>query len=700
MTASERNGEDLRDKPGRSRGLARVAVGMALGLLMLAPAAQLHASDFTPPTKEELAMTSVPGFPGAPAVVLFREQITKDDMHVQQYYDRIKILTEDGKKYANVELAFASWQGDGYWDGDDTMMGDIIGRTIHSDGTIIPFTGKPYLKTITNEGGFKVQEKIFTLPDVEVGSIIEYRYAKRYSDSSVEPPRWFIQGDLFLKASHYMWYPTTVELIDREADLPINSISWFPILPAGAAIQRRDIPGKDSHGNTASVYELNVKDVPPVLHEEFMPPTGSFSYRVLFSFTPYSSGADYWKSRGKSWSKHADSFIGPNSELRTATQAVIAGATTDDAKLRKIYATVMSLDNTDYSREHDRQEDKAAGLGKVNNAADVLSHKRGNSTAMTELFIGMARAAGMKAYLMLVTNRTEDMFAQGWLNFNQLDTALAIVVVDGKEQFFDPGNRYIPYGSLEWQNTYVGGVRQLDNGTGFANSPGEPYTSNKTIRVANLKMDEHGSVAGDIDLSFTGNMALHWRQRALRGDDESTKHALRTYLEESLPKTLEPTVVSITNLEDYEKPLLVKYSVVGTLGTPTGKRLVLPVDIFTAHTQATFPHEKREVAVYFHYPQIVQDALRINLPKNMTLEATPASSDFAIKGTGIYKLAVEPAATSVTVRRTYAFNGVLTPVAEYSTLRTFYSQFEAKDQDSIVLKQAAVETAGAGAGGN
>jgi len=39
-------------------------------------------------------------------------------------------------------------------------------------------------------------------------------------------------------------------------------------------------------------------------------------------------------------------------------------------------------------------------------------------------------------------------------------------------------------------------------------------------------------------------------------------------------------------------------------------------------------------------------------------------------------------------------------VAEYSTLRTFYSQFEAKDQDSIVLKQAAVETAGAGAGGN
>jgi hypothetical protein len=695
MTASGQKVQGLRGKLVVC-GFGRVAVGAMLGVLAVASAGRLYASDFTPPTKEELSMTSVPGFPGAAAVVLFREQITKDDLHTQQYYNRIKILTEDGKKYANVELAFTSYAGDGVWAGDDNMMGDIIGRTIHADGTIIPFTGKPYLKTIQKEGGFKVQEKIFTLPDVEVGSIIEYRYAQRYNDQVYEAPRWYIQGDLFLKAAHYAWYPTTHEMMDTEADAMVNAISWFPILPLGAVIQSRDLPGKDTLGNTARIYELTVKDVSPVLHEEFMPPTGSFSYRVLFSFTPYRSSAEYWKSKGKTWSKHADSFIGPNSDLRAATQTIIAGATTDDAKLRKIYATVMSLDNTDYSRAHDQQEDKAAGLGKVNNAFDVFSRKRGNSAAMTELFVGMARAAGMKAYLMLVTNRTDDMFAQGWQNFNQLNTALAIVVVDGKEQFFDPGNRYIPYGSLEWQNTLVGGVRQLDGGTGFANTPGEQYKSNRTARVANLTMDEHGAVAGKIDLSFTGNMALHWRQRALRGDDESTKHALRTYMEEGLPKSLRPTVTSITNLEDYEKPLLVSYSVVGTIGTPTGKRLVLPVDLFTTRSRATFPDDKRELAVYFHYPQIVQDALRIVLPKNLALEATPAPSKFDIKDTGVYTMNIEPGANAVTVRRTYAFNDILIVPSKYPELRTFYSQFEAKDQDSIVLKQAAVESAGAG----
>ena len=121
-----------------------------------------------------------------------------------------------------------------------------------------------------------------------------------------------------------------------------------------------------------------------------------------------------------------------------------------------------------------------------------------------------------------------------------------------------------------------------------------------------------------------------------------------------------------------------------------------PFDETCAQSRATFPDEKRDLAVYFHYPQIVQDALRINLPKNLTLEATPASSKFDIKGIGTYSMNIEPAATNVTVRRTYAFNDILTPVAGYPTLHTFYSQFEAKDQDSIVLKQAAVESAGAG----
>ena len=197
--------------------------------------------NFVSPNKEELAMTSVPGHPGAPAAILFREEITNDSKKSVQHYERIKVLTEEGKRYANVELQFASMLGDGWAGSSDNLMVDSIsGRTIEPDGRVVPFTGKPYLKMLEKGNGLKIQEKVFTLPEVQVGSILEYRYATRY-DNYVEPPTWLVQDDLYVKEGHFVWYPTDQELVDSEGN-EITTITWFPILPPSAKIDRHDMP--------------------------------------------------------------------------------------------------------------------------------------------------------------------------------------------------------------------------------------------------------------------------------------------------------------------------------------------------------------------------------------------------------------------------------------------------------------------------
>ena len=643
---------------------------------------------FAKPTPEELAMTSLPGYPGASAVVLFDEEITKDDLHVVTHYQRVKVLNEEGKKYANVELNYVRTSAYGEYEGNEQTVGEIVGRTIHADGTIIPFTGKPYLKTIEKAGNFKVQSMVFTLPDVEVGSILEYRYATRYNDHSYEAPDWYIQRELYVKSAHYQWVPTLKDLIDPEdGDKRITKISWFPILPVGAKIDRTETPDSNSPSGKQQTFNLVIHDVPPEPKEDHMPPIDAYSYRVLFNFTPYDSSAEFWKVKGKQWSKRMDSFAGPNGDLRSATQTVIGGAATPEEKLHKIYATVMGLENTHYTREHEARENKAEG-GKVNNAADVLTHKRGSSTDLTLLFIGMARAAGFEAYAMLVPDRSERLFTPGWLNFQQFDDTIAIVKVDGKDRFFDPGSRYCEFGHLEWQHTFVGGLRQVAGGTEIGQTPGDGYSTNKRTRVANLTMDEQGQVTGKIDLTFAGSPALRWRHRALSGDDESLRHALRTHLEEMLPKSLEVKVTEIKNLDDYEKPLVVSYEVKGSMGTPTGKRVVMPVDLFTAGAAATFPQEKRELAVYFEYPESVQDALRVNFPKGFAVEATPADGKFGIPQRAAYNITTTSTPTSFTTRRQFVFGDFLVLPSEYGTLRGFYSQFEAKDQESVVLKVA------------
>src|ERR1700679_769613 len=93
------------------------------------------AADWQQPTPDELKMTSEPAAPNADAVYLYREDVTDNKLHMEAVYVRLKILRDEGKKYADVELAGA---------GRDFGITDIQGRTIHSDGTVIPFTGKPY----------------------------------------------------------------------------------------------------------------------------------------------------------------------------------------------------------------------------------------------------------------------------------------------------------------------------------------------------------------------------------------------------------------------------------------------------------------------------------------------------------------------------------------------------------------------------
>jgi hypothetical protein len=667
-----------------------------VALSLIAATGASAADKFLAPTPEELSMTSLPGYPGVAAVVLFREEITEDDLHVVKHYDRIKILTDEGKQYANVELPFVTTNGD-YSDygGNDKTLGEIEGRTIHSDGTVIPFTGKPYLKVIEKERGVRFQRMVFTLPDVEVGSIIEYRYATRISDHSYEAPDWYIQGPLYLKAAHYVWHPTGRELVDFK-ERPINSISWFPILPEGAKIVHTTLPQISHFDGAPQIYELTIKDVPPTVKEEYMPPIASYSYRVLFNFTAFRSSAEFWKDEGKEWSKGVDSFANPNSELKKETEEVIAGATSDEDKLKKIYATVMSLENTRFTREHERREDRAEGEGKVKSAADVLSHKRGTPTQLTELFIGMARAAGFKAYAMYVPDRSEELFTPLWLSLQQFDDVIAIVNVGGKSVYLDPGWRYTPYGHLAWEHTFVRGMRQVDGGTDFAITDGDDYKANRTLREANLNMSEKGDVTGSIKLKFIGASGVGWRHTALAGDDESLRRALRTHLEEMIPKTLDVKVGEIENLTDYEQPLIVNYEVKGTVGTPTGKRLVMPADIFVAGATATFPHEKRELAVYFHYSQTVQDAMRIQFAKGFEVEAVPDSAKFSYSDEEAYMISMTKDDISYTTRRNHIRNEVIVPVKDYDALRKYYGQFESKDQESVVLKVKPVESAAAG----
>jgi hypothetical protein len=191
-----------------------------LAAAFLSPA-MASAAEWQQPTPEELTMKTQAGAPNASAVYLFREETTDDKLHMHSIYVRLKVLTDEGKKYADVEIPYEHRR---------FSITDVAGRTIHADGSIVPFTGKPYDKVVAKTSTVQYQRKVFSMPDVQAGSIIEYRYKLRYDDDYAVPPTWFIQSELYLRKAHYRFVPTEHELTSGRDQL-VSSLIWLPLLP-------------------------------------------------------------------------------------------------------------------------------------------------------------------------------------------------------------------------------------------------------------------------------------------------------------------------------------------------------------------------------------------------------------------------------------------------------------------------------------
>ena len=645
----------------------------------------MFGATWTQPTPEELKMTSDPAAPDAPAVYLYRDEHIDDKVHYQSVYARIKILTAKGKEeFGDIELPY---QAHGF------EIRGIEARTIHSDGTVIPFTGKPYEKELLKSGNVKIMAKVFSMPDVQVGSILEYKYELSYDDTYVEPPRWFVQQSVFVHKAHYHFVPmdlsgnryvTVTDPMGKQRTA--TRLLYYQNLPGDAKVQSQ-----------MDGFDLTVENIPPLPDEEYSPPMDSFSYRVIFYYSPEFTGEGFWKDEGKTWSKDVDRFAEPSDAIRQAVAQIAAPGDNDEQKLRKIYAAVMGLENTSFTREHSAAENRAEGLH-VKTAADIWAQKRGTDDEITRLFIAMARAAGMKADAMIVADRDENFLNTGYLSWNQLEDEIAIVPVAGKEMYFDPGERYCEFGKLHWRHAQVQGMRQSDKGPVLAVTPGSSYPDNNVVRIAELELGADGKVSGVIRVGMTGVEALRWRQRALTTDEATVKKEFENELQQRVPDGVVVKTNHFINLTDFNSQLMAVMDVSGSMGTATGKRVFVPGAFFEARVKPLFAETKRENPVDLRYPYQAQDQVTVTLDPGLAVESVPTNATVPLKNLAVFQEVYGSKGGEYQQLREMAVGTPLYKAAEYPDLRDFFQKASAQDQALLVLKRVPVAAATAAAG--
>jgi len=647
-------------------------------LLFLAAPAILRAQ-FQPPTPEELSMTADPNAPGAAAIYLYREEVTDDFNHFWSVHERIKVLTEKGKELATVRIP--------YEHGFDNVT-DIQGRTIHADGTIVPLTAKPADLMDFKSKLFQVNTVVFTLPAVEVGSILEYRLKVRSPDSRVSQPHWDIQQPFFIRKAHYSFHPFLLpgHYITGTDGETLTRLMYSARLATDVKVARDE---------RLDIYSLDLANIPAVPVDDWMPPLNTLKWRVEFYYTNAISGPAFWEEAGKHWAKRADEFTNPTAAIKTAVATLVAPADTDDQKARKIYAAVQKLDNTDFTRKKSEVERKQAGLKDIHKAEDVWKQQSGSGDDIALLFIALARAAGLKVYPAQVVNRDRAIFDSRYYNTHQLDDYLAIVSIDGKDVYLDPGQKMCPYGNLHWKHTLASGFRLTDKEAAPVSTPGGNYKAAVTQRVAQLFLEPTGDLKGSVRFIMSGPEALHWRQLTLRNDPEEVKKRFNESMQDEFPDGVQADFDHFLALDDYTANLIGVVKISGSIGTATGKHVFLPGLFFESRAKNPFAtQEHRTTPIDVHYARIEEDDVTCHLPAGITLETKPQPASASWPDRAVLKIGAESTADSVNVTRTLAYNFTLLDPKDYPSLHDFYQKVATADQQQLVLTRTPTATGG------
>lgn len=633
-------------------------------------------------------MKEVPHNPGAPAIRLYYAHEIDDNSFSEFVYQRIKILNEKGRKYADVEIPIFTDAEIGLF----SRVNNLKARTIRPDGSIVEFTGTPYEKTVFKGRGDKVSVKAFTMPEAGVGSIIEYKYQLIYQTFTVSfqggfafrflvftEDQWVLQNELYTVKEHLYFRPYEG---GEFKSMSQQTHEWD-----GAEVSHVSFNMKDKPKNKGNEVEYDAHDVPGFEPEEYMPPEDNYKPSVVFFYNRRGSGSTdkEWEDIGKTIDENLEIYLSRDRGVKEAALAAIGPETDPVSKLRKLYARAQEIRNLSYERFRSDEELKKENLHFNEGPGDVLARGYGRERDITLLFISMARAAGFDASPVRVSDRKRRFFAKDYTSSSQIRHLIAAVSVNGTDMFFDPGTRFCPFGLLRWNYTATDALKLNRKGGVFVKTPQPDFQKAAMARNARVTVADDGTLKGEIVVSFSGLEALEHRIDGVFTDEEGRKKDLEDEVKEWLPSGSVLKLVETRGWENSEGALAARFTIeVPGYASIAGKRLLIPSVLFRPRQRDVFKHADRVYPVYFPYAFTEADQVELTVPDGFTIESLPQTQDARL-GYARYQSSSQMNGTHLVTQRKLAFNGIYIPKEKYNEVRGFFNSVQQGDDQTAVL---------------
>jgi hypothetical protein len=633
------------------------------GLLLVATVAgqdagnHVYTQEWGKISKDELAMTAIEEDPEADAVVLFDkgEIITTSDLTmIYKRYRRMKILTENGKKYADVKIYY----------GHEDNIWDLRAQTISATGQ----------KTKVDKNAIYEQRhedwkvKVFAIPGVEVGSVIEYSY------------------DIHSEYIHYLepWYFQNVEytylsevkvvLTDglNFRSFQENLNLYNPVFTEG---QEMDV---NKRAKKVSTFTWKLTNVPALKSEPFMFNREDYLAKIHFQLVSFKNEyVNYtfiktWDDMAKRITERYKDFLAADADLKEVATALIKADSSTNTKIQNIYDYVSSQIET---------EDENRLFGEdFKKPAEVHETKKGNPVEKNLLLLNLLQNAGFQTHPVLISSRGHGKLSPDFPTLLQFDYLLAAVQQDEKLIFLDTRDKYCPYGMLPEQSL----VRQgflVDETKGSIITIAHTKRQNQIEITSAVKLEAEGKIILTANLGYSGYSAIEERHNLNEsgGQDYLQKKINELFVGAKIDSCL------ITDLNNIYKPLSIWMQITIPDYFQRSDNLIYFSPPYLSKTKSNpFKSQKRYFPVDYPYSVTYNEKIKIEVPAGYTLseEAPKFKLSFQNISFSLFSFSAEK---ELEVQRVFKIYNQSFMPAEYKNLRQLYDEMVATDQKQIIL---------------
>ncbi|MEO0337832.1 MAG: DUF3857 domain-containing protein [Bacteroidota bacterium] len=634
-------------------------------------------------SKDDLKMTVYPQDTSAKAVVLF-DYATVDFHfnHGQEYifeqHRRIKILDRAAFDYADIALYY-------YVGGSDEEKINNIAATIHNpDGSSEKMSKKDFFREEVNENLSAVK---FSFPNVQVGSVIEYKYTHTSPYLSTLP-EWYFQEDIPVRWSEYNthipeWFNYLAMSQGRPLDMAdrTQNPNRYNVSYTGNGLGMRTESGFADLMTTHT--KMVMKDVPALREESFITNMNDYRARVRhqlqstnFSGVPKPVLQD-WPTVSKLLVEA--SYFGEQYTRKKNLKAI------NDAIYDQIVAAKSATEKAwiIYKHINDNVEwNENFGFSASEDLSKCYEKKSASAGEMNLMILGMLKKYGIQAYPLLVSTREHGKMIPMYPILDQFNHVMVLAILDEKEIVIDAGNKERPLGMPR--------MSALNGNQAFLVDPNMsqwikiPTASTKSVQMAKITIDEDGMINGSIDEMKTGYHAVSQRNRLAQ--EEAQDLYEEDYTEE-IPE-IEITKVSVEPTTG--KNLAYKAKVAFNIPNQAminGDFIYFNPMLNQAFEENPFKLEKREFPVDFTFPFNDRFVLVMDLPEGYTVEELPETVSMSLPEKGAqFVYSCKQVGQQITVNCSLKINKLIYMPEEYAGLKKFFDLIVEKQGEQIVLK--------------